>query len=86
MVFKNSKVYDVLKWVALVGCGALNYLWVELAGIWGFPYAVEIGKTITVIGVAIGILIGVSGARYKWLNNVMPVEIVEDDSETESEG
>ena len=86
MVFKNSKVYDVLKWIALVGCGALNYLWVELAGIWGFPYATEIGKTITVIGVAIGILIGVSGARYKWLNNVMPVEIVEDDSETESEG
>lgn len=64
MIFKNSKVYDVLKWIALVGCYALNYLWVELAEVWGFPYAVQIGKTISIIGVFIGILIGVSGIKY----------------------
>ena len=85
MVFKNGKVYDILKWIALVGCYALNYLWVELAGIWGFPYATEIGKTISVIGVFIGILIGVSGMKYKWINNVLPVEIVEDDTEADAE-
>lgn len=69
MIFKNSKLYDVLKWIALVGCYALNYLWVNLAEIWGFPYADAIGKTITVIGCFIGILIGVSGIKYKLLNS-----------------
>ena len=64
MIFKNPKVYDVLKWIALVGCYALNYLWVELAEVWGFPYAVQIGKTISIVGVFIGILIGVSGVKY----------------------
>ena len=86
MIFKNSKTYDVLKWIVLVGFYALNYLWVELASIWGFPYAIEIGKTISVVGFFLGILIGVSGSKYKWVNNALPVEIVEDDSETESEG
>lgn len=69
MIFKSSKLYDVLKWIALVGCYALNYLWVNLAEIWGFPYADAIGKTITVIGCFIGILIGVSGIKYKLLNS-----------------
>lgn len=69
MIFKSSKLYDVLKWIALVGCYALNYLWVNLAEIWGFPYADAIGKTITVIGCFIGLLIGVSGIKYKLLNS-----------------
>lgn len=64
MIFKNSKVYDVLKWIALVGFYALNYLWVELADVWGFPYATEIGKTISIIGVALGIVLGISGIKY----------------------
>lgn len=84
MIFKNGKIYDILKWIALVGCYALNYLWVELAKIWGFPYATEIGQTISVIGVFIGIVIGVSGVRYKIINDALPVEIAED-TEDESE-
>ena len=65
MIFKNSKVYDVLKWIALVGFYALNYLWVELADVWSFPYATEIGKTISIVGVALGIDLGISGIKYK---------------------
>lgn len=76
MIFKSSKLYDVLKWIALVGCYALNYLWVNLADIWGFPYADAIGRTITVIGCFIGILIGIGSIRYKLANQL-------DDAETE---
>ena len=36
----TNKVYDILKWVALVGLPALTALWLTLANIWGFPYAV----------------------------------------------
>lgn len=69
MIFKKSKIYDVLKWIALVGCYALNFLWVNLAEVWGFPYADAIGKTITIIGGFIGILIGVSGLKYQLANS-----------------
>ena len=34
----TNKVYDILKWVALVGLPALTALWLTLANIWGFPY------------------------------------------------
>lgn len=69
MIFKNSKVYDVLKWIALVGLHAVNYAWVELADVWGFPYAVQIGKTISIIGGALGILLGVSSIKYHLTKN-----------------
>ena len=42
MIFKNSKVYDVLKWIVMVALPATTALWLALAGIWGFPYAEEI--------------------------------------------
>lgn len=60
----SNKVYDVLKWIVLVGFYALNYLWTELAEVWSFPYAVEIGKSITIIGGTLGIIIGVSSVKY----------------------
>ena len=60
----SNKVYDVLKWIVLVGFYALNYLWTELAEVWSFPYAVEIGKTIAIIGGTLGIIIGVSSVKY----------------------
>lgn len=75
MIFKNNKVYEVLKWIALVGCYALWVAWTRLAQVWGFPYADQIGETINIVGIVIGILIGISGIRYKWQNAVEPVEI-----------
>lgn len=83
MIFKNGKVYDILKWVSLTGCYALWYLWTELAEVWALPYAVQIGKTIAIVGCAIGILIGVSGIKYKWQNSIEPVELIEEDTESE---
>lgn len=35
----TNKVYDVLKWIALVGLPAITTLYLTLATIWGFPYA-----------------------------------------------
>ena len=79
MIFKNSKVYDVLKWLALVGFYALNYLWTELAEVWGFPYAVEIGKTITIIGGTLGILLGISAIKYNLAKNAETATEKEDE-------
>ena len=68
MIFKNSKVYDVLKWIVLVVLPALTTLWLTLAKIWGFPYAEAIGATMTAITAFLGALLGVSAVLYKKIN------------------
>ncbi len=74
MIFKNSKVYDVLKWLCTVGFYALSYAWVELADVWGFPYATEIAKTIAVVGGTLGIILGISSIKYGLTKKVEEVE------------
>jgi len=61
----NNKVYDVLKWIALVALPAITTLWLALANIWGFPYAEAIGATMTAITAFLGALLGVSSIQYK---------------------
>lgn len=60
----NSKVYDILKWVALVVLPAIATLYTALAGVWGLPFAEEIPATITAVDLFIGALLGVSTAQY----------------------
>ena len=60
----NDKVYDVLKWAALVVLPAIATLYTALAGVWGLPYAQEIPATITAVDLFIGALLGVSTAQY----------------------
>lgn len=61
----NNKVYDVLKWIALIALPAVAVLYASLAEIWGLPYAEQIPDTITAIDLFLGILLGVSNAAYK---------------------
>lgn len=61
----NNKVYDVLKWVALILLPALGTLYFAIAGIWGFPYAEQIVGTITAIDTFLGVLLGISANTYK---------------------
>lgn len=63
--FLSDKVYDVLKWVALVLLPALGTLYFGLAGIWGFPYGEQIVGTITVIDTFLGVILGISTIQYK---------------------
>lgn len=79
MIFNNSKIYDALKWFCLVGLPAIQFLWIELAQVWGFPYADAIGKTIAIVAAALGMLIGVSAIKYQYAAES------EDYYETESE-
>ena len=50
----SNKVYDVLKWIAMVVLPAIGTLYFALASIWGFPYAEEIVGTITAIDTFLG--------------------------------
>ena len=64
--FKMSdKVYDVLKWIALILIPAIGTLYFALAGIWGFPYAEAIVGTLTAVDTFLGAILGISTSMYK---------------------
>ena len=60
----SNKVYNVLKWVALILLPALGTLYFALAGIWSFPYAEQVVGTITAADTFLGVVLGVSTAQY----------------------
>ena len=61
----SNKVYDILKWIAVIFLPAIGTLYFALAGIWGFPYAEQIVGTITAIDTFLGVLLGISNNLYK---------------------
>ena len=60
----SNKLYDILKWVALVALDALGICYKTLAGIWGWPFGDEVLATCSAVSVCIGVLLGVSTAQY----------------------
>ena len=60
----SNKMYDVLKWIAMVVLPAIGTLYFALAGIWGFPYGEEVVGTITAIDAFLGALLGISTVQY----------------------
>lgn len=64
----SNKMYDVLKWIAMVFLPALATLYFALAGIWGFPYGEEVVGTITAADTFLGVLLGISALQYKKKN------------------
>lgn len=60
-----DKIYDVLKWVALIALPALSVFYFTLSKIWGLPYGAEITATIDAVALLIGSLIGVSQLAIK---------------------
>lgn len=60
----SNKLYDALKWIALVALPAIGTLYFALAGIWGFPYAEQVVGTITALDTFIGVILGISTAQY----------------------
>lgn len=62
-----NKLYDILKWIALILLPAIGALWVALGKIWGFPYLAEISGTILAVDTFLGALLGISNIRYQAL-------------------
>lgn len=59
-----DKVYDILKWVALILIPAVAVLYGALAPVWGWPYGEQIVYTLTAIDTFLGALLGISTAQY----------------------
>lgn len=61
----SNKTYDILKWIAMYFLPALGTLYFALAGIWGLPFGEEVVGTITALDTFLGVILGISNARYK---------------------
>ena len=60
----NDKVYDVLKWIAMLFLPALALLVRTVFQIWGIPYGEEISATIVAINAFLGAILGISNIGY----------------------
>ena len=60
----STKVYDVLKYIALILLPAVGALYFALAKIWGLPYATEIVGTISAVDAFLGALLKISTDQY----------------------
>lgn len=60
----NSKVYDRLKWAALVLLPAVAAAYFSLSALWPLPSPNEVVGTIVVIETFLGVLLGISNAKY----------------------
>ncbi|MBO4853945.1 MAG: hypothetical protein J5482_02215 [Oscillospiraceae bacterium] len=61
----SNKMYDVLKWIALVALNAAGVCYKTLSLIWALPYGEEVMATCAALALCIGALIGVSTAQYQ---------------------
>lgn len=60
----SDKVYNILKYVAMIVLPAIGTLYAALAGIWGFPYGDQVVGTILAVDTFLGALLGISTANY----------------------
>lgn len=59
-----NKLFDVLKWVAILFLPALAVLIRSVFAIWSIPYGEEISSTIVALQVFLGAILGVSTLNY----------------------
>lgn len=61
----SNKLYDRLKYIALIALPAIQVFWLTIAKIWSLNYGMEIGATIGACALLLGTLLGVSSEQYK---------------------
>lgn len=64
----SNKVYDILKFIAQIVLPAIATLYVTIAGIWGLPFAEQIGGTIMAIDTFLGAVLMISSNNYNKTN------------------
>lgn len=61
----NNKLYDWLKWIAILLLPSLATLVAVIFKIWNLPYGNEIAQTITALATFLGAILGISSVQYK---------------------
>ena len=76
----SDKVYEVLKWLAILALPAIADFIKFLFPTWNIPYGDPIAETIRQVALLLGILIGISTVQY---NKQLKTEITEIGKEVE---
>lgn len=66
----NNKIYDILKWVAIIVLPAASTFVASVFPLWDLPCADAIAQTITAVGAFLGAVLMVSNFSYKNGDNV----------------
>lgn len=61
----SNKLYDILKWVALVALDAVGLFYQTLSEIWNLPYGDQVLATCVAVSVCLGTLLQISSSKYK---------------------
>jgi hypothetical protein len=60
----SNRVYDVLKYIAIVFLPATGALYFGLSGIWGLPYGEQVVGTVALVGTFLGAVLLLSSRSY----------------------
>lgn len=60
-----DRVYDALKWLALIALPAIAVFAQAVGRAWGLPHVDQIVETLDALGVLVGALIGVSEIKAR---------------------
>lgn len=60
----NDKVYEIVKWLAIVVIPALGEAYTRLSTVWNLPYGQQINETALIITFILGAVLGISTLQY----------------------
>ena len=78
-----NKLYDILKWIAILALPAFAQYIPKLFEIWNIPYGEQIGETLSATAVLLGILLGISAVSYAIKSKNGKVVIEQEDKTNE---
>lgn len=64
----NSKVYDVLKFIAQIVLPAIATFYLTLAGIWNLPFGEQVSATVMAVDTLLGAVLMISSSAYSKQN------------------
>lgn len=76
----TGRLYDKLKFIALIGLPALGTLYFTVAGLWGLPFANEIVGTITAVDAALGLWIKYLSTQHDKIPEIVAGDLVVSDN------
>lgn len=76
----TGKLYDRLKFVALIGLPALATLYFTVAAIWGLPYGEQIVGTITALDTALGVVVKYLANQHDKIPEILAGDLVVTDN------
>ncbi len=59
-----NKLYEVLKWLAIVAIPAFGEAYVRLSAVWNLPYGQQVNETALIVTFVLGALLGISTIQY----------------------